>query len=114
MSAKLHGHGPDAKLWPQFVDHLARNQPDAAYGLWPVAHDSYDAGFHTITYRQLSNIVNGLAWWVVKQLGAGQDGQEAVLTYVGPNDVRLTAMILASVKAGYVVSEGALCPMLRY
>lgn len=95
----------DTELWPQLVDHLARERPNTAYGLWPVASDSYDAGFHTITYGQLSNIVNGLAWWIVKHLGAGQDVQQEVLTYIGPNDVRLTAMILASVKAGYAMSD---------
>ncbi|KUI66302.1 Linear gramicidin synthase subunit D [Cytospora mali] len=93
----------DTKLWPQLVDHLARERPNTAYGLWPVASDSYDEGFHTITYGQLSNIVNGLAWWIVKQLGPGNDAQQEVLTYIGPNDVRLTAMILASVKAGFVL-----------
>ncbi|ROW16995.1 hypothetical protein VPNG_01418 [Cytospora leucostoma] len=82
---------------------MAKERPNAAYGLWPVASDSYDAGFHTITYSQLSNIVNGLAWWVVKQLGPAQDVQQKVLTYIGSNDVRLTAMILATVKAGYAL-----------
>lgn len=47
--------------------------------------------------------------WVVKELGRGQDSQNGsgpeVLTYVGPNDVRLTAMILAAIKAGYAVPK---------
>lgn len=95
----------NTELCPQLVDHLARERPNTAYGLWPVASDSYGSGFRTITYGQLSNIVNGLAWWIVKQLGNGQDIQHEVLTYIGPNDVRLTAMILASVKAGYAVRD---------
>ena len=90
-------------LWPNIVDRLAKEQPEEIYGLWPVATDSYDQGYHAITYGQLANIVNGLAWWIVKHVGPSGNGQP-VLTYVGPNDVRLTAMILASVKAGYVVS----------
>ncbi|ROW10094.1 hypothetical protein VMCG_02037 [Cytospora schulzeri] len=101
MATDLHHQGP--KLWPQLVDQLARERPNTAYGLWPVASDSYEAGFHTITYGHLANIVNGLAWWIVKELGAGQGSQHEVLTYIGPNDVRLTAMILASVKAGYAL-----------
>jgi acyl-coenzyme A synthetase/AMP-(fatty) acid ligase len=103
----------DTELCPQLVDHLARERPNTAYGLWPVASDSYDAGFHTITYGQLSNIVNGLAWWIVKQLGKGQGIQQEVLTYIGPNDVRLTAMILASVKTGYVVCDRPSTPSSR-
>lgn len=86
------------------MDRLAREQPEAAYGLWPVASDSYDDGFTTVTYGQLATIVNNLAWWIVKELGPGSAQEGHVLTYVGLNDVRLTAMILASVKAGYTVS----------
>lgn len=108
MATDIRSQGTE--LWPQILDRLARERPSAAYGLWPVASDSYDAGFYTITYRQLSNIVNGLAWWIVKQLGAGRGVRQEVLTYIGPNDVRLTAMILASVKAGYVVSDRTLGP----
>lgn len=91
-------------LMPHIVDRRARERPDQAYGLWPVAQASYETGFHTITYAQLANIINGLAWWIVKHVGPPETGHP-VLTYVGPNDVRLTAMILASVKAGYVVSS---------
>lgn len=102
------------ELWPQVVDRLAREQPEAIYGLWPVAADTYHSGFFAINYGQLANIVNGLAWWIVHQLGPGtaQDGD--VLTYIGRNDVRLTAMILASVKAGYTVSRQARCPITAY
>lgn len=89
-------------LLPHIVDRRAREQPSRAYGLWPVAQASYDAGFRAVNYAQLANIINGLAWWIVNQVGPPESGQP-VLTYVGPNDVRLTAMILASVKAGYVV-----------
>lgn len=89
------------ELLPHMVDHLARETPGAAYGLWPVAPTSYEKGFRTITYAHLANIINGLAHLLVKQLGPG-DGQ--VLTYVGPNDARLTALVLASIKAGYIVS----------
>lgn len=94
----------DKELWPHIVDRLAKEQPEATYGLWPVAIDCYDAGFRAITYGQLANIVNGLAWWIVKELGAGDAKDGDVLTYIGLNDVRLSAMILASVKAGYTVS----------
>ncbi|KAI0384450.1 putative NRPS-like enzyme [Hypomontagnella monticulosa] len=88
-------------LLPHIVDRLARDRPDAVYGLWPVAPASYEAGFRTITYAQLANVVNGLSWWITEQLGPSQCHE--VLTYVGPNDVRLTALILAAIKTGYVL-----------
>ncbi|KAI1500659.1 putative NRPS-like enzyme [Biscogniauxia marginata] len=88
-------------LLPHIVDRLARETPEAVYGLWPIAPASYEAGFRTVTYAQLANIINGLAWWLVERLGPGQNHE--VLTYVGPNDVRLTALVLASIKAGYAL-----------
>lgn len=88
-------------LLPHIVDRLASETPDAIYALWPVAPASYQAGFREINYGQLANIVNGLAWWIVEQLGTG-DGEQ-VLTYIGPNDVRYCALVLAAVKTGYVV-----------
>ncbi|KAK7743245.1 putative NRPS-like protein biosynthetic cluster [Cytospora paraplurivora] len=90
------------ELLPHTVDRLAREKPSAPYGLWPVAQASYEDGFRTIDYGQLANIVNGLAWWIKKNIGTSQNG-EKVLAYVGPNDVRLTALLLASVKAGCVL-----------
>lgn len=57
-----------------------------------------------ISYGELANIVNGLAMWLVKELGPAEQGLENnVLTYVGPNDVRYSALVLAAIKAGYVV-----------
>lgn len=89
------------ELLPQMVDRLARERPDTTYAIWPVAPTSHEAGLRTVTYSQLANVINGLAQVLVEQLGPG-NGQ--VLTYVGPNDVRLTALVLASIKTGYVVS----------
>jgi acyl-CoA synthetase (AMP-forming)/AMP-acid ligase II len=84
------------------VDRLARGLPDAVYGEWPVLPTSYDAGFYSVTYAQLGNVVNGLARWLVDQLGPPSKTGE-VLAYMGPNDVRLTALVLAAVKTGYVI-----------
>ena len=90
-------------LLPHIVDRLALERPDAAYGLWSIAPGTYEAGVRTVTYSQLSNIVNGLAWWLVEQLGISERGE--TLTYVGPNDVRVTALVLAALKTGYVVGS---------
>ncbi|KAI1130967.1 putative NRPS-like enzyme [Nemania abortiva] len=87
-------------LVPHIVDRLSRKLPDAAYGLWPVSPTSYEAGFRTITYSQLANVVNGLAWWLEKQIGPGHGD---VIAFVGPNDVRLTGLLIAAVKTGHVV-----------
>lgn len=90
-------------LPPHIVDRVARESPDTIYGLWPIEPTSYDAGFRTITYAQLANVVNGLAWWIEEHLGPGRSNQ--MLTYVGPNDFRVSALVLASIKAGYGVGQ---------
>lgn len=86
----------------QIVDKLASEEPSPTYGFWPVDHTSYLAGVRKITYTDLSNVVNGLAWWLTKSLGPGKRG--GVLAYYGPNDVRFTAMVLATMKTGHGVS----------
>lgn len=87
-------------LLPHIVDRLARETPDVQYAEWVTG-----SGVVAITYGQLSNIINGLAWWLVEQLGGpGAYGSNPeVLTYVGTNDVRYSALVLAAAKAGYVV-----------
>ncbi|KAI0517475.1 putative NRPS-like enzyme [Xylaria bambusicola] len=84
---------------PQLIDQVAREDPDSVYASWPVVPNSYSAGVRHITYAQLANIVNGLAGWIVKEIGPGDQSQ--ALAYVGPNDVRFTALIFAGMKTGH-------------
>jgi acyl-coenzyme A synthetase/AMP-(fatty) acid ligase len=88
-------------LLVNIVDETAEAEPDAVYGIWPVVPTSYDDGFRTITYAQLANMVNGLAWWLDDVLGKGN---KDVFAYVGPNDARTPALGLAGVKTGKPVS----------
>lgn len=87
-------------LLPHIVDRLARETPDVQYAEWVTA-----SGVVAITYGQLANIINGLACWLVEQLGGPGDygPNPEVLTYVGTNDIRYSALVLAAAKAGYVV-----------
>ncbi|KAI0173508.1 hypothetical protein GGR52DRAFT_580130 [Hypoxylon sp. FL1284] len=84
---------------PQIVDKLAGESPGLICGIWPVEQASYLSGVREITYADLSNIVNGLAWWLSKSVG--HDQHEGILAYFGPNDVRFTAMVLATMKTGH-------------
>ncbi|KAI1247026.1 hypothetical protein MGN70_010911 [Eutypa lata] len=86
-------------LLPHVVDRLARERPNAKYGEWAT-----ESNVVTITYAQLANAINGLAGWLVEQLGPGRYGTHPdVLTYVGPNDARYSALVLAAIKTGYVL-----------
>ncbi|KAK7755566.1 hypothetical protein SLS62_002500 [Diatrype stigma] len=87
-------------LLPHVVDRLARERPNARYGEWVMG-----SGVTIVTYAELANVVNGLAWSLIDQLGGpgSSETHPAVLTYVGPNDVRYSAMVFAAAKVGYVL-----------
>ncbi len=88
-------------LLPHIVDRLGTEKPHGVYSMWANPRGN---GFRTITYRELANAVNGLAGWLVSQLGPGRGGVDPeVLTYIGSNDVSYVVLVLAAVKAGYVV-----------
>ena len=83
------------------MDGLARTRPQTLYGEIPVSPTSYEAGYRKITYQALASAVNGVAWWLTKELGPGKDFQ--TLCYMGWNDVRYVILVLGAVKAGYKV-----------
>ncbi|KAJ0426103.1 hypothetical protein BJY00DRAFT_307607 [Aspergillus carlsbadensis] len=87
-------------LLPHLIDHFAKTKPAAVYAEYPLSPTSYDLGFRPITFRDLANTVNGIAWWLTETLGRG-NGE--VLAYIGPNDLRYPALVLGALKAGYVV-----------
>ena len=91
-------------LLAQMVDQIASTNPSDVYGMWPVVPSSYEDGFRPITYAQLANMVNGLAWWLAEKQRGQPKGSE-VFAYVGPNDARIPALALAGVKTGYPVSN---------
>ncbi len=90
-----------ADLIPKLVEKRALLTPDDVYAEYPVSAHSYDRGFRKITYSNLANAVNGIAWWLHRTLGPSRDFE--TLAYIGPNDIRYPAIILGAVKAGYVV-----------
>jgi acyl-CoA synthetase (AMP-forming)/AMP-acid ligase II len=83
---------------PDIVNQKARDYPESVYGVWPIDPQSYSSGVRAITYAQLNNIVNGLAWYLSERLNGTKDNE--ILAYVGPNDVRFTALLLAAIKIG--------------
>lgn len=86
------------ELVPTLVDRLAEVKPNSLYAEYPVSTLTYEEGYRRITYRDLANAVNGVAWWLQEALGPGKDFE--ILAYIGPNDLRYPALILGAVKAG--------------
>ncbi|KAH8706029.1 hypothetical protein BGW36DRAFT_21546 [Talaromyces proteolyticus] len=91
---------PRVQLIPHTFDHYARVKPDAIYAEYTVSPISYEHGYRPITFRDFANAVNGLAWWLTETFGPG-NGE--ILPYIGLNDVRYPALIIAAVKAGYSI-----------
>lgn len=89
------------ELIPNIVDHLAKLTPDAPYALYPNSPFTYDEGYRTVSYKDFANAINGLAWWLSNSLGPSTNFD--VVAYIGPNDVRYTALVLGAIKSGYVV-----------
>ena len=94
---------PREELLPNIVDYYAVIQPDKVYAEYPNSPDTYENGYRKITYHDLANVVNGIAWWLTKSLGPGKNFKK--LTYIGPNELIYPAIALGAVKAGYCVSE---------
>ena len=87
---------------PSLVDKRAGVTPEAIYAEYPVSALSYEEGYRKITYRDFANAVNGAAGWLSKTL-LGPGLAFETLAYIGPNDLRYTALILGAAKAGYKV-----------
>ncbi|KAJ6103833.1 NRPS-like enzyme [Penicillium sp. IBT 16267x] len=94
---------PSTQLIPNLVDHYAKIKPHALYAEYPVNPMSYEDGYRQIAYKAFANAINGVAHWLTESLGPGkrEPGNEEVLAYLGPNDLRYPALILGAVKAGF-------------
>lgn len=84
----------------QLLDEHAEETPEQIYCVHPVSQDS-DQGWHHITIKQMSEAVDRLSWWIE---GKRPAGKPHVLAYIGTNDLRYAAFILACMKTGHSVS----------
>ena len=89
------------RLLVRILDYLAAEQPQSLYGEFPRSPTTYEDGFRQLTYKTFANAVNGIAWWLHRNLGPGKGFE--TLAYIGPNDIRYPALVLGSNKAGYKV-----------
>lgn len=89
------------QLLPNIVDGMAKARPEAIYAEIPRSSTSYELGYRKITYKNLANAINGVAWLLEKHLGRGKVHE--TLAYISPNDLGYIFMVLGAVKAGYKV-----------
>ena len=91
---------PEEWILPNLLDRRAKTQPDKLYAEYPNSPWTYDDGFRSINYGELANAVDCVATFLLEKLGLGQCD---ILPYIGPNDVRYSALIIGAIKAGYAV-----------
>lgn len=101
--ASLHWYKPEwpHDLLPHIVDHLAISKSDSTYIEHPRTATNLLDGFQRVTYRDFANAINGIANWFHDTIGCPKEIE--TVAYIGPNDLRYTAIVLGAVKAGYVV-----------
>ncbi|KAJ5556369.1 acetyl-CoA synthetase-like protein [Penicillium frequentans] len=94
---------PSTQLTPNLVDHYAKVKPHALYAEYPVNPMNYEDGYRQITYKTFANAINGVAHCLAESLGPGigEPGNEEVLAYLGPNDLRYPTLVLGAIKAGF-------------
>ena len=84
------------------IDNPAVTSPNMVWAEMPKSHASYKEAFREITYRDFSNAIKGVAWWLQSSLGLRQNFE--TLAYLGPWDIRYILLILRGVKTGYKVN----------
>ncbi|KAK4503218.1 hypothetical protein PRZ48_006646 [Zasmidium cellare] len=89
------------QLIPNIVDGLASIKPHGDFALIPRSYTSYAEGYRRVTYRDLANAVNGVAWLLADKLG--KDAERQALAYVGANDIGYPIYALGCVKAGHTL-----------
>ena len=97
------------RLIPSTIDHIAEVNPSKVFGSLPVSNTNLEAGFKDLTYGQVANAINGVAWWLEREIGRSHNYE--TLAYLAPNDFRYPIFAVAAVKAGYTVSFCLLFPL---
>ncbi|KAF5563860.1 nonribosomal peptide synthetase [Fusarium napiforme] len=81
------------------IHEIATNDPDRVFNYTPSSSDPRD-GWKPVTLLHLANAVNHLAHDISKAVNKSSDNEVPTVAYIGPNDFRYTAILLACVKAG--------------
>lgn len=91
------------QLLPSILDDRARNDPLGIWAKFPASDTTYSYGLNHVTNCEAANIVNTVAWALEEQLGSFQGFP--TIAYLGPNDLRYYAVLLAAIKVGCKVSR---------
>ncbi|KAL9082467.1 MAG: hypothetical protein Q9159_006387 [Coniocarpon cinnabarinum] len=85
------------RLLVHTIDEIARIDPDRTWALKPHTLDLED-GYRKVTFRELANAVNILAWFLDRQLG--DSNKTHTFAYLGKPDMRYYMISAAAAKTG--------------
>lgn len=94
-----------SQLIPTVIDQIAETEPGATFAAVSISPTGIDVGYQNITYQQLANAINGVAWWLEAELGRGDMTEPLAYFGTGGSDVGYAIVLIAAVKAGFYVSR---------
>ena len=86
------------RLIPHIIDAYAEHQPDRVWGTQARSSNIAD-GFNAITFKQLANCIDHLAWMIHSSIGRSTTFE--CISYIGAADLRYCMVTWAAVKCGY-------------
>jgi len=89
------------RLIQDIIDSRAQSSWPIPWALIPLTVEPA-AGFREVSFRLLANAINRTAWWLDSKMER-LVGNDEVLAYLGPNDLRYAILVLACAKTKRVV-----------
>lgn len=85
-------------LLPNIIDQNARDDPNGVFARIPIGPE-YSNGFRDVSKRQLARAINRVAHFIEGNIGRSDDFTS--IAYIGPSDLRYSAIAVAGIKTGY-------------
>jgi acyl-coenzyme A synthetase/AMP-(fatty) acid ligase len=96
MTGSFDATSFEKMLMPLIMDARAASGFERPFALYPQTKYPTD-GFQRVTFARLANAVNRAAWWLDEHLCEAGKKVDS-FAYFGPNDVRYTIFVLATMK----------------
>ncbi|OBS29631.1 hypothetical protein FPOA_03570 [Fusarium poae] len=93
-------HGENSVLI-KLIEKIAEEDPERPFVLMPSSDKAQD-GWKPVTFLQLNNAINYLAYSLSNTITRSPDDEEfPTVAYVGSNDIRYAIIVFACIKAGF-------------
>src|ERR1700712_4521117 len=98
-------------LLPHIIKQNAGTDPSGVFARIPIG-TKYSDGYKDVTNLQFEQAIDHTASLISQNLGHSEDFE--ALSYIGPQDIRYSIVVVAGIKAGYKVKPplNMSCPPL--